>query len=308
MNRWLIGARPRTLPAAVVPVAIGAACALDVPRGRGWWPESWRSDPIIVIGDDFGPVWWRVAMALIVSLALQVGVNYANDYSDGVRGTDDVRVGPARLVAGGLAPATSVRRAAFTAFGVAAVAGFTVVLATSPWLLVVGVAAIAAGWFYTGGSRPYGYSGLGELFVFVFFGLVATVGTTYVAVETITWLSILMGCAVGGLACALLVINNLRDIPTDREVGKRTLAVRLGDRRTRWLYAALLGSAFILVVVAALDRTWVLLALAAVPLAVTPTRTVLNGAAGPELIGVLGDTGRLQLAFGLLATVGMAIG
>ena len=253
-------------------------------------------------------MWWRVAMALVVSLALQVGVNYANDYSDGVRGTDDVRVGPARLVASGLAPARSVKRAAFAAFGVAAAAGFTVVLATSLWLLVVGVAAIAAGWFYTGGSRPYGYRGLGEIFVFVFFGLVATVGTTFVAVETITWLPVVMGSAAGALACALLVINNLRDIPTDREVGKRTLAVRLGDRRTRWMYAALLGFAFMLVVVAAFDRTWVLLALAAIPLAVTPSRTVLNGAVGPELIGVLGETGRLQLAFGVLATVGLAIG
>ncbi len=287
MNRWIIGARPRTLPAAVVPVAIGAACA---------------------VGLDEDLIWWRVALALIVSLALQVGVNYANDYSDGVRGTDDVRVGPQRLVASGLAPASAVKRAAFAAFGVAAVAGLAIALATSLWLLVVGVAAIAAGWFYTGGSRPYGYMGLGEVFVFVFFGLVATVGTTFAAVETITVLSIVMGCAAGALACALLVINNLRDIPTDREVGKRTLAVRLGDRRTRWFYVALLGFAFVLVGVAALDRTWVVLALLAIPLAVAPVKLVLGGATGPALIAVLGETGRLQLVFGALATVGLVLG
>ena len=286
MNRWIIGARPRTLPAAVVPVAIGAACAVGV--------------------DDV--VWWRVGLALVVSLALQVGVNYANDYSDGVRGTDDVRVGPARLVASGLAPASQVKRAAFISFGVAAVAGLAVALTTSLWLLVVGVAAIAAGWFYTGGSRPYGYLGLGEVFVFVFFGLVATVGTTYVAIEDLTGLSVVMGCAAGALACALLVINNLRDIPTDREVGKRTLAVRLGDRRTRWFYVALLGLAFAMVVAAAFDRTWVLLALLSIPLAVAPAKRVMAGATGPDLIPVLGETGRLQLVFGALATVGLLLG
>jgi 1,4-dihydroxy-2-naphthoate octaprenyltransferase len=304
MNRWIIGARPRTLPAAVVPVAIGAACAFDVPRGLGWW----SGDGVVVSADNIGPVWWRVGFALIVSLALQVGVNYANDYSDGVRGTDDVRVGPTRLVASGLAPASAVKRAAFAAFGVAAVAGLAVALTTSLWLLVVGVAAIAAGWFYTGGSHPYGYMGLGEVFVFVFFGLVATVGTTYAAVETITWLSIVMGSAAGALACALLVINNLRDIPTDREVGKRTLAVRLGDRRTRRFYVALIVLAFFLVGVAAFDRSWVALALVSIPLAVAPSRRVLNGARGPGLIGVLGETGRLQLVFGALATVGLALG
>jgi len=304
MNRWIIGARPRTLPAAVVPVALGAACALDVPRGLGWW----SGDGVVVSVDGIGPVWWRVGLALIVSLALQVGVNYANDYSDGVRGTDDVRVGPARLVASGLAPAASVKKAAFAAFGVAAIAGLAVALTTSLWLLVVGVAAIAAGWFYTGGSRPYGYMGLGEVFVFVFFGLVATVGTTYAATETITRLSIVMGAAAGALACALLVINNLRDIPTDRDVGKRTLAVRLGDHRTRWFYVGLLGLAFVLAVVAAFDRNWVVIALLSLPLAAVPSKRVLAGAEGMDLIPVLGETGRLQLVFGALATVGLALG
>jgi 1,4-dihydroxy-2-naphthoate polyprenyltransferase len=286
MNRWITGARPRTLPAAVVPVAVGAAAAVGEP-------------------DEF--VAWRVGAALVVSLALQVGVNYANDYSDGVRGTDDVRVGPTRLVAGGLASASAVKGAALSAFGVAAVAGLAIALSTSLWLLVVGVAAIAAGWFYTGGPKPYGYLGLGEVFVFVFFGLVATAGTTYAAIESVTALSVVAGCAVGSLACALLVINNLRDIPTDREVGKRTLAVRLGDERTRWFYVALVTGAFVLTVASAVWRVPVLLGLAALPFAVAPVRSVLGGAVGAALIAVLGATGRLQLVWGVLVTVGLSI-
>ena len=285
-NRWILGARPRTLPAAVVPVAIGAGCAV----GAG------------------SATWWRVAVALVVSLALQIGVNYANDYSDGVRGTDDARVGPVRLVASGLKPPQAVKRAAFLAFGVAAVAGLALAATTSWWLLAVGAAAIAAAWFYTGGPRPYGYAGLGELFVFLFFGLVATIGTTYVAVERITGLSIVMGCVAGCLSCAMLVVNNLRDIPSDTTAGKRTLAVRLGDARTRALYVLLLGAAFVLVAVATGWRPWVLLALLAVPLAVVPARTVLNGARGPALIPVLGGTGRVQLAVGALATIGLIVG
>ena len=286
MNRWFRGARPRTLPAAVVPVAIGAAAAV----GEG----------------DI--VWWRVGAALVVSLALQVGVNYANDYSDGVRGTDDVRVGPVRLVAGGLASPGAVKRAAFAAFGVAAVAGLAIALDTSLWLLVVGAAAIAAGWFYTGGPRPYGYAGFGELFVFVFFGLVASAGTTFAAIERVTALSVVMGCAAGSLACALLVINNLRDIPTDREVGKRTLAVRLGDRRTRLLYTELIVGAYLFAAVSAVVRWPVAAVIVSVPLAVRPVRAVMSGAVGPALIEVLGDTGRLQLGFGIAATVGLAAG
>jgi 1,4-dihydroxy-2-naphthoate polyprenyltransferase len=286
MHRWIIGARPRTLPAAVVPVAVGATAAVGA-------------------GDV---VWWRVALALVVSLALQVGVNYANDYSDGIRGTDDVRVGPVRLVAGGLASPSAVKRAAMLSFAVAAVAGLVIALDTSLWLLAVGAAAIAAGWFYTGGPKPYGYLGLGELFVFVFFGLVATAGTTYAAIEDVTGLAIVMGCATGSLACALLVINNLRDIPTDREVGKKTLAVRLGDERTRWLYVLLIAACFALCVVAAAWRVPVLLALVAAPLAVAPIRAVRRGATGRDLIAVLGATGRLQLAFGLAASIGLVLG
>ena len=274
------------MPAAVVPVAVGAAAA---------------------VGEPDAIVWWRVAAALVVSLMLQVGVNYANDYSDGVRGTDDVRVGPTRLVASGLASPSAVKRAAMLSFGVAAVAGLAIALSTSLVLLLVGAAAIAAGWFYTGGPKPYGYLGLGEVFVFVFFGLVATAGTTYAAIETITALSLVIGSAVGALACALLVINNLRDIPTDREVGKKTLAVRLGDRRTRWFYVSLISAAFVLSAVGALWRVPVLLGLVAMPLAIRPVRSVLGGATGGALIPVLGETGRLQLAWGLLVTIGLAL-
>ena len=274
------------MPAAVVPVAVGAAAA---------------------VGEPADIVWWRVAAALIVSVSLQVGVNYANDYSDGVRGTDDVRVGPTRLVASGLASPSAVKRAALLSFAVAGVAGLAIALSTSLILLLVGAAAIAAGWFYTGGPKPYGYLGLGEVFVFVFFGLVATAGTTFAAIESVTALSLVMGSAVGALACGLLVINNLRDIPTDREVGKKTLAVRLGDQRTRWFYVGLIGAAFVLSAVGAAWRLPVLLGLAAIPLAVRPVRSVLGGATGAALIPVLGATGRLQLAWGLLVTIGLAL-
>jgi 1,4-dihydroxy-2-naphthoate octaprenyltransferase len=271
-----------------VPVAVGTAAAVGVD------------------GSD-GIVWWRVVAARIVSLALQVGVYYANDYSDGVRGTVDVRVGPTRLVASGLASPSSVKKAALASFGVAAVAGMAIALDTSLWLLVVGAAAIAAGWFYTGGPRPYGYLGLGEIFVFVFFGLVATAGSTYAAIAEVTELSIVMGCAAGSLACALLVISNLRDIPTDRDVGKRTLAVRLGDRRTRWFYVVLLMAAYALTAVGAVWRVPVLIAFLSIPLAVGPSRAILGGKTGPALIPVLGATGRLQLVWGILATIGLAI-
>jgi 1,4-dihydroxy-2-naphthoate octaprenyltransferase len=288
MSRWrafLLGARPRTLPAAVVPVALGAGAAV----GEG------------------DVTWWRVIAALVVSLALQVGVNYANDYSDGVRGTDDRRVGPVRLVASGLASPAAVRLAAFTALGVAAAVGLVLAATTSWWLLAVGAAAIVAAWCYTGGPRPYGYAGFGELFVFVFFGLVATIGTTYVAVETITGPSVVMGAAAGCLSCGLLVVNNLRDIPSDRVAGKRTLAVRLGDDATRRIYEALVVMAFILAAVTALWRPWVLLAGVAAPLAVEPVRLVRRGARGPELIPVLGATGRLQLVYGAAATLGLVL-
>jgi 1,4-dihydroxy-2-naphthoate octaprenyltransferase len=286
VNRWILGARPRTLPAAVVPVAIGAGAAAG----------------------GLSPVWWRVLPALVVSLALQVGVNYANDYSDGVRGTDDVRVGPARLVAGGLAKPRHVKVAAFSAFGVAALAGLSLALATSWWLIAVGFLAMLAGWGYTGGPKPYGYLGLGELFVFVFFGLVATVGTTYVVIEGFPARAWVAGCVSGFLACALLVVNNLRDIPTDRAAGKRTLAVRLGDQRTRWLYVGcLLAAAASIVVLAVVWRRWTALGLVGLVVAIAPIRMVRSGAEGKQLIAVLGATGRTQLAVGVLVAAGLAL-
>ncbi len=288
---WLAGARPRTLPAAVVPVAVGAGVAAGV-------------------GDSFaaGVVWWRVVGALVVSLLLQVGVNYANDYSDGVRGTDDTRVGPMRLVATGTADASAVKRAALGTLLAAAAVGVALAAATSWWLLAVGAVAILAAWGYTGGPKPYGYLGLGELFVFVFFGLVATAGTTYLAIGSIPWVTWIAATGVGFMACALLVINNLRDIPTDREVGKRTLAVRLGEDRTRTLYAALVVGAFLAAALAAGERNWSLIAIAALPIARPAMQHVLAGTKGPALIPILGATGKAQLAYGLLFAVGLALG
>jgi 1,4-dihydroxy-2-naphthoate octaprenyltransferase len=252
-------------------------------------------------------IWWRAAAALVVSLALQVGVNYANDYSDGVRGTDAARVGPLRLVASGLASPPAVRAAALAAFAVAAVAGLALAVAVGPQLLAVGAAAIAAAWFYTGGPRPYGYAGMGELFVFVFFGLVATAGTAYVQLDRLTALSALAAVPVGLLAVALLVVNNLRDIDGDATAGKRTLAVRLGAPATRALYQGCLLASFALTVAVAAWRPWALLALVALPLAVPPARRVRHRESGRGLIEVLGATGRLQIAFGALLTVGIAL-
>jgi 1,4-dihydroxy-2-naphthoate octaprenyltransferase len=254
------------------------------------------------------PTWWRVVPALVVSLALQIGVNFANDYSDGVRGTDTARVGPVRLVASGLASPAAVKRAAFIAFAVALVAGGLLVLAVGWELIPVGVAAVLSAWFYTGGPKPYGYLGLGEVFVFVFFGLVATAGTTYVIVERLTWLAVAAGCGTGALACALLVVNNLRDIPTDSVSGKRTLAVRLGDTRTRSLYIALVAAAFVAVALCALDRPPALVGLAAIVAAVPPIAAIRRGATGRELIPVLGGTGRLQIVYGVLFAAGLALG
>ena len=286
LQRWALGARPRTLPAAVVPVAVGGAAAAAE------------------VGID-AVVWWRVGMALVVSLALQVGVNYANDYSDGVRGTDQERVGPLRLVASGLASPSAVKRAALLAFGVAALAGLSLAAATTWWLIAVGAISIVAAWGYTGGPRPYGYTGLGELFVFVFFGLVATMGTTFVAIERVTSLSFILSIAVGALACSLLVVNNLRDLPTDSKVGKMTLAVRLGDHRTRWLYLGLLITAALAVIAASIVVPGALLGLIAVPIAIGPVRAIRTGARRQALIAVLGATGMVQLAFGLGVTFGV---
>ncbi len=253
---------------------------------------------------------WRFVAALVVSLALQIGVNYANDYSDGVRGTDDERVGPMRLTGSGTKTPGAVKRAAMIAFGVAAVSGLALAVATSWWLILVGVAAIAAGWFYTGGPRPYGYAGLGELFVFVFFGIVATTGSAFVQIERITPLTLLISIPVGLLATALLVVNNLRDIPGDTVSGKRTLAVRLGDSRTRVLYITMMVAPFVAVpfLCGLSQRPAGSLSLFAILLVRRPVQRVIEGARGPALIAVLGDTGRVQLVFGALLAAGVFIG
>ena len=284
-GQWVEGARPRTLPAAVSPVLVGtgAAAAVD------------------------GLVWWRALLALVVALALQVGVNYANDYSDGIRGTDAERVGPLRLVGSGAAEPATVKRAAFAAFGVAALAGLVLCAVSSWWLVLVGVAAIAAAWTYTGGDRPYGYRALGELSVFVFFGLVAVLGTTYVQAGRLTWAAAGGAVAVGSLACAILVANNLRDVPTDRVVGKRTLAVVLGEPRTRTSYLVLVLVPYVVALALTAVTPWTLLALASVPLAARAAGRVRGGAVGPALIPVLRDTGLAELAFAALLGLGLAL-
>jgi 1,4-dihydroxy-2-naphthoate octaprenyltransferase len=253
-------------------------------------------------------VWWRAVAALVVALAMQVGTNYANDYSDGVRGTDDDRVGPVRLVASKLKPAPAVKRAAFLSFGVAGVVGVALAVTVTLWFLVVGAACFAAGWFYTGGPRPYGYAGFGELAVFSFFGVVATVGSAYLHLERVTLLALGASVPVGALATALLVVNNLRDIPTDTAAGKRTLAVRLGDPDTRVLYLVLLlavpaAASLLLLVV----RPWAVVSLVALALAVAPAKAVRRGARGRDLVPVLVRTGQVQLAYGLLLSVGLAL-
>ncbi|GGS46540.1 1,4-dihydroxy-2-naphthoate octaprenyltransferase [Planobispora rosea] len=285
-SQWIAGARPRTLPAAVVPVAVGTGVAI----GYG------------------GAVWWRALLALFVALALQIGVNYANDYSDGVRGTDDNRVGPMRLVGSGAAAPRQVLAAALGCFLAAALAGLVLVVATRAWwMLAVGAAAIAAAWFYTGGSRPYGYRAMGEISVFVFFGLVAVTGTTFVQLERVPWTAVAAAVPVGLLACAMLVINNLRDIVTDGPAGKRTMAVLLGDSRTRTLYALCLILPLVIAPALAPWHPFAALGVLAAPLAIDPVRAVRAGAVGPALITTLQQTGRLQMVFGLLFTVGLAL-
>jgi 1,4-dihydroxy-2-naphthoate octaprenyltransferase len=295
MKAWIAGARPRTLPAAVVPVIVGTAAAAGMNGG---------TDALK------GLIIWRILAALVVALALQVGVNYANDYSDGVRGTDDDRVGPMRLTGSGTKRPGAVKRAAFIAFGVAAAVGLALAFATTWWLLIVGAAAIAAAWFYTGGPRPYGYAGLGEVFVFVFFGVVATSGSAFVQIERFTPLTLLISIPVGMFATALLVVNNLRDIPGDTEVGKNTLAVRLGDKRTRIFYVVLMVAPFIVVpfICGLSDRPIGAASLFVILLARIPVQKVLQGARGPALIPVLGWTGRVQLIFGVVLTAGLFIG
>ena len=283
-TQWLAGARPRTLPAACSPVIAGTGLAVF----------------------EHGASWLAAILALVVSVALQVGVNYANDYSDGIRGTDAVRVGPLRLVGSGLASPPLVKRAAFVSFGIAGLAGLGLVIMTEQWwLLAVGVACVLAAWYYTGGKRPYGYMGLGELFVFVFFGLVAVCGTAYVQVGRISLATLLTGVWIGALACAILVANNLRDIGGDAQVGKRTLATRLGDPGTRALYVILVAlSTVMIILVAYLTSWWALLGLAGLLLIIPAVRVVVSGGRGATLIGVLKATSLAEL----VCAIGFAAG
>jgi 1,4-dihydroxy-2-naphthoate polyprenyltransferase len=278
---WVDGARPRTLPAAVAPVLVATALA----------------------GDAFNP--FTALLALIVSLALQIGVNYANDYSDGIRGTDNDRIGPSRITAGGLAKPVQVKSAAFISFGVAAVAGLGLAISTSWWLIAVGAISIAAAWGYTGGKNPYGYIGLGELFVFIFFGLVATVGSFYVQTDQITGQSILAGTIVGSLACAILVINNVRDRAKDEVVGKRTLAVRLGDKNSRILYSVLVTAPYLLT--AGFGSPWTMLTLLTLPMTISILKALWSGIQGVDLIALLGKTGKLQMFFSLALSLALII-
>jgi 1,4-dihydroxy-2-naphthoate octaprenyltransferase len=281
MNKWLLGARPRTLPAAIAPVVVATA----------------------LVGADFS--WFRAALALKVAVWLQIGVNFANDYSDGVKGTDADRVGPIRLVASGLASAKSVKAAAFISFGIASIAGVWLAYLTSPLLILVGIISIAAAWGYTGGKNPYGYKGLGELSVFLFFGVIATMGTYYAQTEQLTLLSFIVSIPMGALSCAILAINNLRDRPKDELVAKRTVAVRIGDHNARRMYVALLLLAHLAAIVTLIPTT--LLTLAVLPMSLSISRQVLSGISGKDLIPVLGRTAKLQMIFSILLAIGLGL-
>jgi 1,4-dihydroxy-2-naphthoate octaprenyltransferase len=284
--QWFEGARPRTLGAAVAPVLVGTSAA---------------------VADADGVVWWRFAAALVVALALQVGVNYANDYSDGVRGTDRDRRGPLRLTASGTATPHAVRNAAALSFAIAAVVGLVLSLVVNPWLLLVGVAAIAAAVLYTGGPVPLGYLGLGELMVLVFFGFVATVGSAYVQVEHVPGAAWWGSLVVGLLACAILLANNVRDVPTDTAAGKRTLAVRVGAPTARALFLACYLGSFLSVVAIGVTQPWALLGLLALPLAVEPVRIMRRQADPPSLVRALVATSRLELVVAILVSVGLCL-
>jgi 1,4-dihydroxy-2-naphthoate octaprenyltransferase len=287
INLWIQGARPKTLPAAIAPVVVGAACAQ--------LESSTQNN------------WLNAVFALVVSLALQVAVNYANDYSDGIRGTDKNRVGPLRLVGSGAKKPADVKKATFLAFGVAAVFGFVLAATTTWWLLLVGVFCFLAGWFYTGGKHPYGYLGFGEVFVFVFFGVVATMGTTFVINEQLTLVSFLASVVVGCLACALLAVNNLRDIAGDKISNKKTLAVRIGESGARKFYISLFIAAGFAVILIALSYSAALIAMLGLAVAVKPIKRVYAGATGADLIDVLVITGRVQILVAISLSVGLLI-
>ncbi len=287
INLWIQGARPKTLPAAIAPVVVGAACAQ--------LESSTQNN------------WLNAVFALAVSLALQVAVNYANDYSDGIRGTDKNRVGPLRLVGSGAKKPADVKTATFLAFGVAAVFGFVLAATTTWWLLLVGVLCFLAGWFYTGGKHPYGYLGFGEVFVFIFFGVVATMGTTFVINEQLTLVSFLASVVVGCLACALLAVNNLRDIAGDQISNKKTLAVRIGEPGARKFYISLFIVAGFAVILIALSYSAALIAMLGLAVAVKPIKRVYAGATGADLIDVLVMTGRVQILVAISLSVGLLI-
>lgn len=285
--QWLEGARLRTLPLALAPVISGSAAALQLG------------------GFQFA----LALLAFLVAVFLQIGVNYANDYSDGIKGTDEQRVGPLRLTGSGAAPAHHVKWAAFACFGAAMLAGLAIVVITGMWwFLLIGLSAVFAAWGYTGGTRPYGYMGLGDVFVFIYFGLVATLGTTFIQAAQLSTTAWLASVSMGLFACALLMANNIRDIPTDAEVGKLTLAVRLGEARARLAYAGQLGLGFALMLFTVPAHPWNLLVFLAVPLALPAARTVLAGRSGTALIPVLKQTGLLSLAFSVLLLLAAVIG
>ncbi|MGV0644520.1 1,4-dihydroxy-2-naphthoate polyprenyltransferase [Mycolicibacterium sp. XJ879] len=283
--QWVEGARPRTLPNAIAPVIAGTGAAA--------WLDA--------------ASWWKALLALLVAMAMIVGVNYANDYSDGIRGTDDVRAGPLRLVGSRLAAPRAVLTAALVSLAAAAVAGVVLAWSSAPWLIAVGALCLAGAWLYTGGSRPYGYSGLGEVAVFVFFGLVAVLGTQYTQALRIDWVGVACAVAMGCLSSAVLVANNLRDIPTDAESGKITLAVRLGDAHTRLLYQGLVVTAFVLTVVLMLATPWAAVGLVALPLAVRAALPVRRGLGGKALIPVLRDTGLTMLVWAAATALALAL-
>ena len=283
--QWISGARPRTLPNAVAPVVAGTGAAA--------WLNS--------------AVWWKALLALAVAVALIIGVNYANDYSDGIRGTDDDRAGPVRLVGSRLATPRAVLTAAVTSLSVGAVAGLALALLSAPWLIAVGAACIAGAWLYTGGSKPYGYAGFGEVAVFVFFGLVAVLGTEYTQALRVDWVGLVLAVSVGALSSSVLVANNLRDIPTDARSRKITLAVRLGDARTRVLYQALLATAGILTLILMAATPWCAAGLLATPPALRALAPVRSGRGGPELIPVLRDTGLAMVVWAIAVAAALAL-
>ncbi len=312
LKLWVAGARPRTLPAAVVPVVVGTTVGYVANReflvalphaNAAALAPAYRSFSIV-----------NAVMALVVALALQIGTNYVNDYADGVRGTDEVRVGPVRLVAGKLASVREVKLAALGCFGVAGVAGLILAIRVSYWLIPIGLLCGLAGWAYTGGRHPYGYLGLGEALVFIFFGLVATAGSAYVQHLPFSYgfefpwpFAIWASVPVGLLAAALLQANNLRDVETDKESGKKTVAVRLGRVRAGYLYVATLVAAGAAICVLQHYRGWAIIALAAVPVAIVPARLALSDQNGRALLPMLAGTARLQLVVGALLTIGLLL-